>query len=551
MVSDNNLYKKNTNDILIMTDIIIDIITNKDTPIEKTDYYFHNKEKQVFLIYIYLLKLLINTKDNINKSELIYINKIIDKLNSKTNISNLNIKKISNINVKTELELLKTIKDDILNYKYYYNKLENRIYFSNDDYIDIKWLLHILILYLDNNKETTKEELTINYIIPKKDIEKCFYLEELDEFFKQFDFYKIKISCNEEDHLEENTILVLKNASNNYLKHLKKYKRGEESEEAYLIFYNLLKNECHKQGYKLEEQIRVLSELDEHYLRKIKSYITNSFTSFDVNKQIITIENTIWKLNNTITLLETNNTSMDYLIELLSHLHKKEQRLTYHKLKWTYNLHDVRILEMLIITKFTGVYLHDDNINYKQLNLTNFNPAYMSSVPNKEVEDIKIKIKELERELSQSNNELDEYKFERQSISKEVLGEINYKNKLEICIGNINRISIVINTIKANIENLYKEYEESLIKQSENNKESKYNNNYSIIKHILSSILSSSFYLKTNNNNHILENIIIFEDYTNTDNAFYLEVTFKDLLDICESKKIEKIEELDELPKLK
>ena len=551
MVAEKNKYKNNNDDIIAMIDTMINIITNKDLEIEKTDYYYHNTGKKEFLISIYLLKLLMNTKENLYKKELLYINRIIDKLSKKTNISYLNIKRISNINVKTEIDLLRTIKDDLNNYKYYYNKENKRLYFENNDYIDVKWLLHTLILYLDNNKDSQNKEIEINYIIPKNNIYRCTDINDLDIFFKQIDFYRIKIQCNDNIIIDENNTLILKNAANNYLKHLKKYKQKEESEEAYLIFYNLLKNECHKQGYKLEEEIRVLNELDDHYLRKIKSFITNKFTTFELEKQIITMENTIWKLSNNILLLENNNTSIDCLIDLVEILHEKEPRNTYHKIKWSNNLNDIRILEMLIILKFVTIYIHDDNIDYKILNTKDFHPEYMSLVPNKEVEDIKVRIKELERELNERNNELDEYKFERQSISKESLSQIKYNNQLEVCVGNINRVSIIISTIKTNIDNLYKDYYQSLIKQEKNNKEDKYNTNYSLIKHILSSIMSSSFYLKTNNNNNLLDNIIIFEDYTNTDNAFYLETTFKDILNICESKKVGIVKELEDLPKLK
>ena len=48
-----------------------------------------------------------------------------------------------------------------------------------------------------------------------------------------------------------------------------------------------------------------------------------------------------------------------------------------------------------------------------------------------------------------------------------------------------------------------------------------------------------------------LENVIIIEDYVKTDNAFYLEVSFKELLKISNLKVIEGVEEQSDLPKLK
>ena len=77
-----------------------------------------------------------------------------------------------------------------------------------------------------------------------------------------------------------------------------------------------------------------------------------------------------------------------------------------------------------------------------------------------------------------------------------------------------------------------------------------FNYNNSIIQHICNSITSCSFYLKTNNSIDLLENIIIFEDYKRADNAFYLEISFRNLLKISNTKKITGIEEQTDLPKL-
>ena len=77
-----------------------------------------------------------------------------------------------------------------------------------------------------------------------------------------------------------------------------------------------------------------------------------------------------------------------------------------------------------------------------------------------------------------------------------------------------------------------------------------YNYNHSIIRHICNSISGCNFYLKTNNNNELMENIIIFEDYKKSDNTFYLEITFKELLKISNTSVITSIEEQVDLPKL-
>ena len=64
------------------------------------------------------------------------------------------------------------------------------------------------------------------------------------------------------------------------------------------------------------------------------------------------------------------------------------------------------------------------------------------------------------------------------------------------------------------------------------------------------SILGCSYYLKTNNNKALFNNIIIFEDYEKTDNSFYLEVTIKDLLKISSQSIINGIIDQNDLPKL-
>ena len=48
----------------------------------------------------------------------------------------------------------------------------------------------------------------------------------------------------------------------------------------------------------------------------------------------------------------------------------------------------------------------------------------------------------------------------------------------------------------------------------------------------------------------IFNNIIIFEDYEKTDNSFYLEITFKDLLKISNQYLLNGIADQSDLPKL-
>lgn len=121
-----------------------------------------------------------------------------------------------------------------------------------------------------------------------------------------------------------------------------------------------------------------------------------------------------------------------------------------------------------------------------------------------------------------------------------------------MCISNINRISIDISNLESGITNYKKELEDIKFEKKMKYRDlDLYNYNHSIIRHMVSSICHSGFYLKTNNNNDLLDNIIIIEDYVKTDNAFYLEITFKDLLRISNLNVIEGVEEQSDLPKLK
>ena len=56
--------------------------------------------------------------------------------------------------------------------------------------------------------------------------------------------------------------------------------------------------------------------------------------------------------------------------------------------------------------------------------------------------------------------------------------------------------------------------------------------------------------MKTNNNSSLMNNIIIFEDFERTENSFYLEISFKELLKISNPYLINSITEQEDLPKL-
>ena len=554
MIIEEKAFKKRTSNKFLIIDALIDIIVKRDILISNTAYYYHNDNLQEFLVSLYALKLLINADEYFDKKQEDYINLIKDRLNDNSTINNLDVSTISNIPALNELDLVSKLKELFLNNKYLYLNDEHKILFDNDLYVDAKWFLTYLVLLFDNNTNGEgKKSINVCYTIPDKNIKKCVKLSDLNDFFKSFTYYKISVKGSENNkEIKDNSILVIKNAANNYLKHLKQYRYGLESEEAYLIFYNLLKNECHKQGLILEEEIRVLDELDDTYLDKIKDFINYNFLDFSVNKQTKTIENVIWQLSNNLTIIEHINYYFDSVIQLVSLLEKKDNNVSYDKLKKDNKLYDIQILLILIILKFMITYIHDEDIDYSLLDFSNIKPEYMNLIDMEEEIQIKREIVKLKDEIKNNNEELDKYKFERQSISKDSLGQDKYRKELEICISNINRISIDISNLETGIVNYKKELENIKFEKKMKYRDlDSYNYNYSIIRHIVSSICHSGFYLKTNNNNDLLDNIIIIEDYVKTDSAFYLEVSFKDLLKISNLNTIERVEEQLDLPKLK
>ena len=132
--------------------------------------------------------------------------------------------------------------------------------------------------------------------------------------------------------MKENNILIVKNAAINYLKHLKQYKHGLENKETYMIFYNLLKNECKKEGFELKESKCNLLDIEEKQLNKLKEFINEDFLNYQLSKQVHLIENVVWQSSNDITLLEHTNTSIDKLLDLITVLNSSPKK-TYNKIK--------------------------------------------------------------------------------------------------------------------------------------------------------------------------------------------------------------------------
>lgn len=540
--------KRKTNskeEISLIIKSIIEMIKNPKLPVANSAYFYHSNEKQNFLIYLYLFKLLINDNDYLD----LKYSRYLKRFNTAACYS---LSSVTNIECKSELDLLYKLKEKLFSLEYHYDSPEEKIYFSDNTFIDSKWLLTFISLLLDNAKNESPQEINICYTIPNRDISKITSATDLESFLSSFCYYNIKVTkTDDEKPVRENNILIVKNAAINYLKHLKQFKHGLENEDSYLIFYNLLKNECQKEGFELTEQECSLIEAEPKFLEKITSFIDNEFYDQQLSKQIHIIENAVWQSSNDITLLEHMNTSIDSLIDMLAII-KGDSKESYSNIKKKYNINDIKILLILICNQFLLTYLNDhENIDYSLLDLSSVKPKYMNSICQHEEQELTTKLKSLNVELTSAKKSLEKHKEERSGLDKTTLGQDKYQKELERCVSNINRESIVIARLNSTISSLKREYEEVKKEQSKKYRNvDLYNYNHSIIKHICNSILGCSFYMKTNNQQALFSNIIIFEDYEKTDNSFYLEVSFKELLKISNKYILNGIIEQLDLPKL-
>lgn len=548
-----SIQKKSKKNISFIIDVIIKLINNQDLLFEDTEYYYNHAGRQSYLYYLYLLKLIINSNEYIAYKYKQYLLQIKRKLNEKTSIGEIPITKITNIDSKNVLDLIRKVKKNLLTSSFSLDLNKNQLSF-NDEWIDLPWLCSFIALILDNpHPNKTHRDITICYTIPKRDVKKINSPDDLIEFLSHFIFFSIKVKYTDKTkEVKENNILIIKNAAINYLKHFKKYKYGLESEELYLVFYKLLKNECTKQGFVLEEEADKLTNVNVKYLKHISKCLPTNFYDYQLSKQVHIIENIIWQLTNDLTMLEYINSYFDSTLQFLTNAKIKQPKLTYNKLKKINNFQDIRILLILIIQKFSLQYLFNpEEIDYSLLDLTAFKPEYMNRICEEKEEKLKNQIKDLELEINSHKMAIDKCKHTRQNLNKYKLGPTQYQEELEKCVGEMNRASINIATLNSTMASLKKEYETLKKKHEEKYKNIElYNYNHSIIRHICNSISGCNFYLKTNNNNELMENIIIFEDYKKSDNTFYLEITFKELIKISNTSVITSIEEQIDLPKL-
>ena len=540
-----SLIQKNKEKVALIINSIIDMIKNPELIINSSAYFYRHNEKNTFIVYIYLFKLLINTDEYLEHK----YNKYIKRFPV---LSPYNLYLISNIDATDSLDLLLKIKERIKYLNYYYNVEEEKIYFNDKEYVDAKWFLSLMAIVLDNTKNDDTKEINICYTIPNKHISRITNEEDLDSFLQEFIYYNIKVERTDKTRqVRENNILIVKNAAINYLKHLKQYKHGLENEESYQLFYNLLINECRKEGFELKEEEMNLMEISPKEIAKLKNYLEEDFYEQPLSKQVHIIENIILQSSNDLTLLEHLNTSLDSLIDLITIL-KLEKRNQYSKVKKDHNIHDINTLLVLIVNLFLLTYhSNNDDIDYSLIDLHNIKPKYMNSICCPQEQEIKAKLKSYDMELSTAKSKLDACKEERANLNKEELGADKYQKELERCVGSINRESIIIARLNSNISSLSRKYEELKKEQVDKYRNlDLYNYNKSTIIHICNSIIGCNYYLKTNNNTSVLSNIIIFEDYEKTDNSFYLEVSFKELLKISSRSLINGILDQNDLPKL-
>ena len=540
-----SLIQKNKEKVSLIINSIIDMIKNPELIINNFAYFYRHNEKNTFIVYIYLFKLLINTDEYLEHK----YNKYIKRFPA---LSPYNLYLISNIDAANSLDLLLKIKERIKHLNYYYNVEEEKIYFNDKEYVDAKWFLSLMAIVLDNTKNDDTKEINICYTIPNKHISRVTNKEDLDSFLQEFVYYNIKVERTDKTRqVRENNILIVKNAAINYLKHLKQYKHGLENEESYQLFHNLLINECRKEGFELKEEEMNLMEISPKDIAKLKNYLEEDFYEQPLSKQVHIIENIIWQSSNDLTLLEHLNTSLDSLIDLITIL-KLEKRNQYSKVKKDHNINDINTLLVLIVNLFLLTYhSKNDDIDYSLIDLHNIKPKYMNSICCPQEQEIKAKLKSYDMELATAKSRLDACKEERANLKKEELGSDKYQKELERCVSSINRESIIIARLNSNISSLSRKYEELKKEQLVKYRNlDLYNYNKSTIIHICNSIIGCNYYLKTNNNTSVLSNIIIFEDYEKTDNSFYLEVSFKELLKISSRSLINGILDQNDLPKL-
>ena len=188
-----SIQKKSKKNISFIIDVIIKLINNQDLLFEDTEYYYNHAGRQSYLYYLYLLKLIINSNEYIAYKYKQYLLQIKRKLNEKTSIGEIPITKITNIDSKNILDLIRKVKKNLLTSSFSLDLNKNQLSF-NDEWIDLPWLCSFIALILDNpHPNKTHRDITICYTIPKRDVKKINSPDDLIEFLSHFIFFSIKV----------------------------------------------------------------------------------------------------------------------------------------------------------------------------------------------------------------------------------------------------------------------------------------------------------------------------------------------------------------------
>jgi len=524
---------------------LLDLFKDNNSSLKNCSYFYHQEERQNYIIYLYLYKLCINSQA--------YLKDKYQKLKSSSNsIQEKNLSLITNIEAPDILHLLFQIRNIFKNNFFYYDSSKDLIYFSDNLYVSCSWFITFTSSLLSRKNNNEYHDIIIYYAIPNKNTPHLTEEKDTDNFLLSFTFYSVVINHNQNHKLsKENSLLIVKNAAINYLKHLKQYKHGLESQDSSTIFYNLLTSECQKENLKITIAEKKLSELSPDSIADLKVLIDESFYNLPLNKQVHLIENYVWKKSNDITLLEYNNTCLENYIDFLLKL-KNTNCDTFKEFQEQEKLNTLQNILVLSTTTFWLTWQDSKNItDYSNLDFQNIKPKYMNILYAQEEQEFKNHFKLLNSNLITAKKEMEEHKKARHLLNPEAMSKDKYQNELELCVGNINRTSIIIARLNSNLSSLNKEYEEYIRKQKQ-----KYHNldthnyNRSIILHICNSLNGCSFYLKTNNHASIFNNIIVFEDFEKSENSFYLEISIKLLLKISDQNKLNSLLIQEDLPKL-
>ena len=107
-------FKQQQKDVSLIVDSLINMITNKDTLIENTEYYYHNNARYSFLYAIYIFKLIINNNEYLTEKYHEYLETIKEKTNNNSDIKEIDLKKVTNIEAANVIELLINVRELII-----------------------------------------------------------------------------------------------------------------------------------------------------------------------------------------------------------------------------------------------------------------------------------------------------------------------------------------------------------------------------------------------------------------------------------------------------